>query len=267
MHTPARLLLSFLVAYVLHSSITILLAQDSSCLCLPIFSESASRRNIDSITIDTCGLSVFSCVDGASVVEDNRLKNRVYSKYRYDIEFNLPAIMLSRLPVDSIVDVRWEEIDPFYSELRSGMAAIEYNYGSYYLRKIVPNDSLSQLFELRLLSYAHAESIVEDLNKIAHVEANFRGSFYPVLSIGQSASLKKEVNIIAHPQPAFEHLTISGPEPIQSIELYDIFGREIRVGLSNSSLPSDRILINLMSLPSGIFYLIVNGTAKPILIH
>jgi len=96
------------------------IAQDSDCRCLPVFPVGGSCQNLDSIMLDTCGQVWLSCENVALSLDGAKLKNLLYAKNKYELEFDVPAIVLPPVSSDSIVDVTWDRIDAIYESLRAG---------------------------------------------------------------------------------------------------------------------------------------------------
>lgn len=270
-----RLLLLVLIPAGILCSAFPVSAQQADCLCLPIFPDTIPRFNDDSILIDTCGLRPWDSTCWEKALQFDTLaaqridtKSRMYTKYSYNITFDIPAVVLPMLPPDSIVEVPWEMIDTAYRGLRSGMEGIESTFGAYVLRKRNPLDSLSQEFEVRLVNYHRADSVINALNAVDHVEAIYPWeTFLGLSSVSDPSPDLNAAGLLVYPLPARDWITIVTQEPVQTINFYDILGREVAVPSISYVSGADRLRLDLHTFPDGVWYLRVNNAVQSLIIQ
>ncbi len=273
-----RLLILFLLFFALVHKLQ--MQEIPDCMCVPLkHPPSGYLVNQDSaVVLDTCGIW-FPSASCDSVYCNNvfsqygiEAMQRVYAKSTWTIWFDVKAFLISKGPVDTIIEVTWRDIDSLnYPFLKDSLELIEQNYGSFTLRKIHPQYTepiYGQEFIMYFEEYVNVFKILDQFRSIPHTYCDF----ISWLADDYSNYVKdnnKNILVIS-PNPASEYIEIDLVAKLSEsyqIQIFDVYGKEMYVGAHCPDIIGMPLRIDISSFPDGVYFLrIGNETQKFVVI-
>jgi hypothetical protein len=206
------------------------------------------------------------CYNPDSTLVDTCTSSWTYGKYfnrgLFRLEFRYSVIDVPYAPYDSVVEVRWTDIDTSYSLLRAAFAQLENSFGGLWLRKMSPNitdtmHAANKHFELRFDSIVQIDSVISIMRQSSRlmnqVATGFKSAPAHALSVNR---IKQSMRPIVCWSPANMTFRIGGEATDLSITLVDILGRIVYARDNSQSGPQ---LDAHLNCESQVLYAIVDG--------
>jgi Secretion system C-terminal sorting domain len=203
-------------------------------------------NNPDSCMIDSCAVST---VDPCGL-----WFGYVYSKNGYRFNFDSDVFKLPIYPIDTIIAMRWTDLDTSFHFLRNMFDSLEMQWGTFGLLKHYPDatnsDPAAGVYYMVFDSYADAPAVSNFIKNYSSdtLDFTYLGGPFLALSVPNSSTQTNKI----FPNPVHSDLNISMPGSlISNVGVIDVCGRLVRsYDLQN---PSDTFTLDLTGLLSGVY--------------
>ena len=206
-----------------------------SCLKLLNFPENSGQYNYDSIKVDSC--------------IGSRTYSHFFAKRFFYVYFEKNVMQkASALPIDTIVEFTWYDIDTNYVSTKAELNELEIQFGKFWL--IVNNafrpDTLEfykHQFGIRFENYVNIDSVEIILEAITLVK-NSGYIFNTLISVPEISNFNKSNFYLISPNPATDFIEISY-SPLEKgarglldeIRIYNVFGEEFTTPVLRATPP------------------------------
>jgi len=189
---------------------------------------------------------------------------------RRRVWFTVDAIKLPPARRDSIVRITWDAIDTAYPEMRAGFQALEEQFGPFHLDKRFPHEvsgTESQKFILWFEQYANVDTATRALLTIPNTEGGFGDGFGVLTSNVEESQATTLPGITVYPIPARDYLYVdaTGVDRAHIINGEGTIVKTVDLTAA-ASVSADRLRIDVSDLPSGLYVIWWESTARRFLI-
>jgi len=197
--------------------------------------------------IDSC--AVLSSFNPCEFAYD-----QVYSKTGYRFNFDSDVFNLPVYPIDTILVMRWTDLDTSFHLLRDMFDSLQKQCGNFGLLKREPDrtnpDQLAGIYYMVFDSYTQAIVVSNFINDFSNHSIDFGYIGGPFIASDVSKSNGQTNKIF--PNPVHSELNVSMPgTSVSIVEVYDMCGRLAReFELQN---PSDIFTLDLTGLLPGVY--------------
>ena len=255
------------------------------CCCFPFtFPQSGEKINQDSsLVIDTCGIWLPS-LNCDSAYWNNILhplygeeaKMKVWAKNYWSIHFKVDAIPIDSTKGDTLLYVTYADFDSInYSKILEGFRQIESKYGSFRLRKAIPQASSGyrgRYFVLYFDNYVKLGDIALDLYNLNEYLSYSFGNWPKVngeIEVEDLYDNDRDLIQIS-PNPANEYIKINFercPTSVRCrtseiIEIYNVLGERVKSPIPNTLNPNPQFRVDISDLPDGVYFVRIDNFFK-----
>lgn len=245
-----RFLPLLLLAFLL-TGVSLSAQVSDSCLRLMLPHEPTSGfYNPDSVRIDSCSGS------------PSYLKK--FGKGMFLFNTSQTIAFLPWADEDSIVEFSWQAIDTSFPNVRTAFQQLESQYGTFYLRKIQPHDTVlnspgNTSYKLRYATHVQLESVQASLASIPLVDyARYQNQVG--MTVGGIQEADGSANMPFRVSGSDNMITVSTPNNYSKGTIVSLLGNSVlQFTFERTSANEVQANINISSLPNGIYFVVCGG--------